>query len=260
MRRPLIVGNWKMHKTATEAAEFVRQFVSLLEPPGSGAQAVEIVLAPPFTALAAVAKALPPAPRLGLSAQNLFWEDKGAFTGEVSGPMLTDLGCQYVIVGHSERRQFFGDTDEGVNKKVRAALRHGLRPILCLGESLAQREMGQTESVITSQIQKGLQDMSSDEVRQVVIAYEPVWAIGTGRAATPEQAIQVHQHLRGLLDQQGGRGTGSQTRILYGGSVTPDNAGAFLAAPDIDGALVGGACLDPKSFARIVALCQPVPR
>jgi triosephosphate isomerase (TIM) len=257
VRQRLIVGNWKMHKTATEAGEFVRQFTALMKPATSApavepVHAVEIVLAPPFTALAAVRDAMQHARRFGLGAQNLFWEDKGAFTGEVSAPMLKDLGCEYIIIGHSERRQHFGETEDSVNKKVKAVLRHGLRPILCLGESLAQREQGQTEEVVTSQLQKGLKDVPRESIRQIVIAYEPVWAIGTGKAATPEQAVQVHRHLRLLLDQQGGPGSGSQIRILYGGSVTADNAGSFLKAPDIDGALVGGACLDPQSFARIV--------
>jgi triosephosphate isomerase len=255
LRQALIVGNWKMHKTGTEAADFVRQFTARLKPVAS-VPAVEIVLAPPFTALAAVRQAMQQGRRFGLGAQDLFWEDKGAFTGEVSGSMLKDLGCDYVIIGHSERRQHFFETDEWVNKKVKAALRHGLRPILCLGESLAQREQGQTEDVVTGQIQKGLKDVPSDGILRTVIAYEPVWAIGTGQAATPEQAVQVHRHVRRLLDQQSGPGTGLQVRIVYGGSVTADNAEAFLSAADIDGALVGGACLDPDSFARIVAFAS----
>jgi triosephosphate isomerase len=252
----LIVGNWKMHKTASEAVVFVRELTALLSPP----QAVEVVLAPPFTALTAVSQSLGMPPRFGLGAQNLFWEDKGPFTGEISAPMLTDLGCQYVIIGHSERRQHLGETDDWVNRKVKAALRHGLRPILCVGESLAQREGGQTEAVVTSQLQHGLAGISAQDGRALVVAYEPVWAIGTGRAAIPEQAVQVHRRLRASLEQQWGPETGPAVRILYGGSVTPDNAKGFLTRPEIDGALVGGACLDPRSFATIVAFAPALER
>jgi triosephosphate isomerase len=256
MRRPLIVGNWKMHKTASEAVVFLREFSALLQQP----QSAEVVLAPPFTALATVSQSLGTPPRFGLGAQNLFWEDKGPFTGEVSAPMLMDLGCQYVIIGHSERRQHFGETDEWVNRKVQAALRHGLRPILCVGESLAQREGGQTQGVVTSQLRKGLAGISAQDGRAVVVAYEPVWAIGTGRAATPAQAVEVHRGVREALEQQWGAEIGSGVRILYGGSVTPDNAKGFLIMPEIDGALVGGACLDPRSFATIITLAQSAGR
>jgi triosephosphate isomerase len=260
VRRRLIVGNWKMHKTASEAAVFVRKFTEMWSPRSASlANAVEIVLAPPFTALAAVAKAIPTSHQLGLGAQNVFWEDKGAFTGEISAPMLADLGCRYVIIGHSERRQHFGETDDGVNRKIKAALRHGLRPILCVGESLAEREGGQTAAVVTRQVQLALKDVTAEQGRDLVVAYEPVWAIGTGRAATAEQAMEVHRRLRNLLLSQW-KAVATDIRILYGGSVTPDNTGAFLAAEEIDGALVGGACLDPGSFAKIVTLAQSVSR
>ncbi|MGH7168121.1 MAG: triose-phosphate isomerase, partial [Nitrospiraceae bacterium] len=192
MRRRLIVGNWKMHKTATEAAVLVRRLLDLVPEPGP----VEVVIAPPFTALHAAARALSAAPSFALAAQNLHWEDEGPFTGEVSAPMLKDLGCQYVILGHSERRQVFGEDDEGIKRKVRASLRHGLRPILCVGESLSDHKKGRTKTVVTGQLRKGLDGISKDEIRLVTIAYEPVWAIGTGHAASPAQAGAVHETLR----------------------------------------------------------------
>ena len=252
MRKRLVVGNWKMHKTASEARDFVRRFADLASP----SPAVDIVLAPPFTALQAVAE-ISPGTLFTLGAQNLFWEDKGAFTGEISAPMLVDLGCRYVILGHSERRSLFGERDEGINKKVLAALRHGLRPILCVGESLADRDGGRTESVVTRQLQAGLTGVSAEHAPSIVIAYEPVWAIGTGRAASPPQAKEVHSTLGELLRQHWGKG--ADVRILYGGSVTPENAGAFFAEPEVDGALVGGACLDPTSFATIIRLADRSP-
>jgi triosephosphate isomerase len=241
-----------MHKTASEASAFVRR-LSELAPPTDG---IEVVLAPPFTSLQAAAQAASPSFPFTLAAQNLYWEDKGAFTGEVSAPMLADLGCRYVILGHSERRQLFGEQDEGISKKVRAALRHGLRPILCLGEFLAEREAGQTDSVVTGQLARCLEGASKDDVRSIAIAYEPIWAIGTGRAATPAQATAVHETLRRTLAGGWGSEAGEQVRILYGGSVTPENIEAFLASPQVDGALVGGACLDPQSFATICSLAQ----
>ncbi|WP_447974076.1 triose-phosphate isomerase [Nitrospira sp. Kam-Ns4a] len=256
MRRRLIVGNWKMNKPPSEAAAFVRQLVELVP----ARLSVEVVLAPPFTALQAVRDALPASSPFQLGAQNLFWEDRGAYTGEVSAPMLADLGCQYVILGHSERRRHFGETDAGINKKVRAALRHGLRPILCVGESLADRENDRMEWVVTTQLTQGLADLSKDEVRTVTLAYEPVWAIGTGRAATPEQADAVHRLARNLLAETWGAEAGDTVRILYGGSVSPENIGGFLASFHVDGALVGGACLDARAFARIIAVSQPAAR
>lgn len=241
-----------MNKTATEAVSFVHQFSEVM--PQSAH--VEVVLAPPFTALDAVRQAAGTTPPFGLAGQNIFWEEKGPFTGEISAPMLKDIGCRYVIIGHSERRQWFGDTDEGINKKVRTALRHGLHPVLCVGESLADRESGRTHVVVTDQIRKDLDGLSKEEVLMTAIAYEPVWAIGTGRAATSVQAIEIHQMLRALLSKGWGSNIGDQIRILYGGSVTPENVGTFVASPDVDGVLVGGACLDPQGFAKIIAAVQ----
>jgi triosephosphate isomerase len=249
VRLRLIVGNWKMHKTATEAVQFVHQLFDLIT-----SSDAEIVLAPPFTALQAAGQAMAGSVRFGLGAQNLHWEDQGAFTGEVSAPMLKDLGCRYVIIGHSERRQYFGDTDEWVNKKIKAAIRHNLRPILCLGESLAEREQGQTDKVVTSQLHRALHNCPPDGARMITIAYEPVWAIGTGRAATVKQAGDVHHVLREKLIGEWGTDVGNQCRILYGGSVSPENAADLFASEQVDGALVGGACLDPYRFAKIVAL------
>jgi len=256
VRRRLIVGNWKMHKTAAEATALVHRLSELVPQTGE----VEVVLAPPFTALHAAAQALPPSRPFALAAQNLHWEDEGPFTGEVSAPMLKDLGCQYVILGHSERRHSFGDDDKKISKKVHAALRHGLRPILCVGESLSDRKKRRTKTVVTGQLRKCLEGISKDELRTLTIAYEPVWAIGTGHAATPVQTGAVHDTLRATLARGWGAEAGEQVRILYGGSVTPENVGAFMASDQIDGALVGGACLDPQSFATIISLAQRVAR
>jgi len=256
LRKRLIVGNWKMHKTASEATAFVHRLSALATPHHD----VEVVLAPPFTALHGAIQAELPSFPFTLGAQNLFWEDSGAFTGEVSAPMLKELGCRYVILGHSERRRLFGETDENINRKVRAALRHGLCPILCVGESLAEREQGRTDAIVTQQLLRGLDGMPAENLPAAVIAYEPVWAIGTGRAASPTQAAEVHLILRQAIAKQWSREAGEQTRILYGGSVTPENVGLFLAMSEIDGALVGGACLDPHSFATIIASAQAQPR
>ena len=256
MPRRLIVGNWKMHKTAAEAAAIVQQLAKLVPEPDN----VEVVLAPPFTALQAASQAMPVPHPFILAAQNLFWEDQGPFTGEISAPMLKELGCQYVILGHSERRQHFGEQDGGINKKIRASLRHRLRPILCVGESLGDRESGRTETVVTGQLLRCLDGISKDELRMVTIAYEPVWAIGTGRAASATQAAAVHKTLRATLASSWGHEACESVRILYGGSVTPGNAGEFLASDQVDGALVGGACLDPSTFAKIIGLAQNVAR
>jgi triosephosphate isomerase len=239
-----------MNKTASEASVFVRDFMRQCPPDPR----IEIGLAPPFTALHSVHQALGPDAPYQLGAQDMFWEDKGAFTGEVSGPMLRDLGCQFVIIGHSERRQYFGEQDGWTNKKVAAALRHGLRPILCVGESLAEREAGSTHGVVTRQLINGLAGLDEEHVRRVALAYEPVWAIGTGRAATPEQAVSVHRVLRQAVQEQWNEETAEALTILYGGSVTPQNIGPFLSWEDIDGALVGGACLDPASFATLAKI------
>ena len=245
MRVPLMVGNWKMHKTAAEAALLVEG----LKPTVAAVRDLEVVVCPPFTALAAVARALADSP-IGLGAQNLHWEKEGAFTGEVSAPMLAELGCSYVVVGHSERRQHFAETDEIVQRKARAAVTAGLRPIVCLGESLREREAGTALDVLEAQVKGSLRGLSGDS--GIVVAYEPVWAIGTGRTATPVQAQEAHAFLRKLVESLWSPAAAAATRILYGGSVKPDNARDLMAQPDVDGALVGGASLDPNSFGKIV--------
>lgn len=245
-RTPLIAGNWKMHKTVAEAAGVVQALLAGPLPPG-----VEVAVCPPFTALAEVRRALDRSP-VRLGAQDMYWEDQGAFTGEVSPLMLRDLGCHYVIVGHSERRQFFAETDDTVARKAVAAFVHGLVPILCVGERLEERDAGQTEAVVTRQTAAGTQGLDEQKVRTLVIAYEPVWAIGTGRSASGGEANRVIGLIRGTLAARFGAGAAGQARILYGGSVTPDNAAEFSAQPEIDGALVGGASLDPEKFRRII--------
>lgn len=252
MRRPLIVGNWKMNKTASEAAAFIRDLRERI----SASPHADVVIAPPFTALETASVALGPSSWINLGAQNVHWEEQGAFTGEVSAPMLRELGCRYVIVGHSERRTLFGERDENIQKKVRAALKHGLTPILCVGESLAERETNRTESVVTAQLKSSLAGLTAQDLATVTIAYEPVWAIGTGRAATTEQAVTAHRSIRLLIETGWDSQTASAIRILYGGSVTPKNVESLLASDAIDGALVGGACLNPDSFATIIDLAQ----
>jgi triosephosphate isomerase (TIM) len=246
-RMPIIAGNWKMNKTTAEA----RDLTTKLAPLVSGARDREIVLAPTFTALQAVGEAIR-GTNMSLAAQNLHWEDKGAFTGEISAEMLLDLGCKYVIIGHSERRQYFCETDEGVNRKVKQALRKGLLPIMCVGETLAEREAGKLNEIINRQVTGGLKDVGIDDMKKVVIAYEPVWAIGTGKTATPEQAQEVHALIRQKVKTLYNAETAEGLRIQYGGSVTPDNVSALMSKPDIDGALVGGASLKPESFAALV--------
>jgi triosephosphate isomerase (TIM) len=243
---PFIAGNWKMHLTRYEAKELAEAVVQA----AAGLGEAEIVLAPPFTALGKVKKAVKKS-SVKLAAQNLFWEDKGAFTGEVSAPMLKDAGCQYVIIGHSERRQYFGETDAGVNKKIRAALNSGLLPIVCIGETLAERERGETMDVISRQIQAGLEGIGEADFKSLVIAYEPVWAIGTGKTASPGQAEEVHAHIRDKLAQRYGIGPAECAIILYGGSVKPANSFALWSEKNIDGFLVGGASLEAESFIRI---------
>ena len=252
VRRPLIIGNWKMNKTASEAAAFIQDLRERV-PASPNA---DVVVAPPFTALESVRNALGPSSWISLGAQNVHWETHGAFTGEVSAPMLRDLGCRYVIVGHSERRTLFGERDESILKKVRAALRHGLSPILCVGESLAERESGRTESVVTSQLAGSLTGLTAKDLATITIAYEPVWAIGTGRAATTEQAVAVHRSIRLFIETGWDSKTASTIRLLYGGSVTPQNIESLLASDAIDGALVGGACLNTDSFATIISVAQ----
>jgi triosephosphate isomerase len=243
MRRPVIAANWKMNKKIEEAQAFLDEFIPLVW----NEREVDIVIAPPFTALYTMANLLR-ITNIGLAAQDLFYEDKGAYTGEISPIMLTDIGCSYVIIGHSERRIYFGETNEIVNKKIRAARRHGLEVIFCIGESLSEREAGMTFDVLKKQITEGLRDISSDGL---IIAYEPVWAIGTGKTATPDQAQEAHESIRKTLSHLYGE-PAKGLRILYGGSVTPENADVLMACPDVDGALVGGASLKADSFAGIV--------
>jgi triosephosphate isomerase (TIM) len=254
VRKPLIAGNWKMNKTASEAAPFVRELAQTIASSGS----IEVVIAPPFTALEAVRSALGCDSPIQLAGQNLFWEDQGAFTGEISAPMLRDAGCRYVILGHSERRALFGEHDEAILKKLRAALLHGLKPILCVGESLAQRESGETQEVLTRQLHGSLATLPSQDMANLTIAYEPVWAIGTGRAATPDQAIDAHCTIRRFLSSRWSPEVGNATRILYGGSVTPHNIESFMKSDHVDGALVGGACLQVEAFATIAAVAERI--
>lgn len=253
MRTVLIVGNWKMNKTASEATVFIR---ALKERFQNSSAAVELVVAPPFTALESVRTALGLSSPIQLGAQNMFWEEHGAYTGEVSAPMLKDLGCRYVILGHSERRTVFGEQNDGIRKKILAALLHGIRPILCVGESLAQRESGTTDRVLTQQLKETLSGFSPDAVVTIAIAYEPVWAIGTGKAATTDQAVAAHRTVRQFLSSNWSSTVADTTRILYGGSVTPQNIESLLASNQVDGALIGGACLQVESFATIATIAS----
>lgn len=247
MRRPIIAGNWKMFKTLTET----RAFFDALIPEILGVDHCEIVVAPPFTALATAAEEAD-GTRVSISAQDVFWEPQGAFTGEIAVKMLVDAGCGYVIIGHSERRQFFGETDETVEKKTRAAIGGELHAIVCVGETLAERDAGHAVDVVRRQIQEGLGKFSASELSRITIAYEPVWAIGTGRTATPEIAAEMHGEIRKTIQQIHGAGAADAIRILYGGSVKPDNIASLMQKEDIDGALVGGASLDAASFAAII--------
>ena len=247
MRRPVIAGNWKLYKTPKEAVQFIEQLKPLVQ----GSAHCDIVVAPTFTALGESVRAATGS-NIRISAQDLFWEKEGAFTGEVSASMLADVGCQYCIVGHSERRQYFGETNETVKRKTQAALAAGLTPIVCIGETLAEREAKQTSQVIQSQFEEGLNDLTVQDFYRIVVAYEPVWAIGTGRTATPEMAVEVHKQIRLLAQQKFGSEASRELRVLYGGSVKPDNIKGLMAQVDIDGALVGGASLKPDSFASIV--------
>ncbi len=248
-RKPLIAGNWKMYKTGPEAVQTARTLNDLT----AGVSDVEVMIAPPFTALAAVSEALRESP-IALGAQNLHWESEGAFTGEIAPGMLRAAGCRYVIIGHSERRQLFGETDASVNRKVQAALAADLTPLLCIGETEAEREAEQTFSVLDKQVRLGLEGVSLQTPGDIVLAYEPVWAIGTGKTATREQAQEAHAFIRELLRKLYGEGMAEATRILYGGSVKPNNIAELIAMADIDGALVGGASLAPETFARIIKL------
>ena len=247
MRRPVIAGNWKMYKTIAEAVDFIEE----IKPVAAQAGHCDVIVAPPFTALAA-ACATAKGSKVSVAAQNCHWDKEGAHTGDVSTVMLRDAGCTHVIIGHSERRHDCGETDAQVNKKVKAALAAGLTPIVCVGETLAEREGGETEKVLERQFTAGLIGLTPADFSRIIIAYEPVWAIGTGRTATPEMAGQAHRFIRSLARQQFGGSGADGVRILYGGSVKPDNVGALMAQEEIDGALVGGASLKVDSFASLV--------
>ncbi|MBV9180630.1 MAG: triose-phosphate isomerase [Acidobacteria bacterium] len=246
-RKKLIAANWKMYKTPDETKRFFADFLPLV----SAHDRDEMVVCPPFVDLH-VALECVRGERIGIGAQNLYWKSEGAFTGEVSSAMLVALGCTHVIIGHSERRQYFGETDDTVNLKLKAALEHGLTPIVCVGEVLEEREAGLTEDVLRRQCVRAFHALSARKAEALVIAYEPVWAIGTGKTATPKIASEAHILIRGEAAKAFGEQFASQLRILYGGSVKPENSSALMAEPEIDGALVGGASLDPKSFAAIV--------
>ncbi|PYU12094.1 MAG: triose-phosphate isomerase [Acidobacteria bacterium] len=247
MRRPVIAGNWKMYKTQAET----RAFFAALKPLVAGSTHCDIVVAPPYTALAAAVEAVRGS-AISIAAQDVHWEKEGAFTGEVSTKMLVEAGCRGVIIGHSERRQYFGETDEAVHKKLKAALEADLVPIVCVGETLKEREAGQTETVLNRQFRGGFSTLTGAEFSRIIIAYEPVWAIGTGRTATPEMAAEAHRFLRQLAAAGFTPERAAGLRILYGGSVKPDNIKGLMAQVEIDGALVGGASLDAQSFASIV--------
>jgi len=250
MRKTMVAGNWKMFKTAGEAAILVQNLEDVAHDYAADA---EVVVAPPFTALHSVSNVIAfDHPQITLAAQDMFWEEEGAYTGEIAPRMLTDLGVAYVIVGHSERRQYFNESDEIVNRKARAVLAHGMTPIICCGETLEIREAEETEDFIAGQIRNGLKGIEETDAMNLVIAYEPVWAIGTGKTATPKMAEEVCAHIRSLVDDAYGAAVSKRVRILYGGSVKPENAALFFAQPDIDGALVGGAALTAEAFSPII--------
>lgn len=247
MRRPLIAGNWKMFKTIPEG-------INLINIIKAGVHKItdcDVVVCPPFTVLAAISKEIEDT-KIELGAQDMHFETEGAFTGEVSPLMLKDVRCRYVILGHSERRQYFKETDEFVNKKVVAALKYNLVPIVCVGETLEEREARRAFEIVKHQLDQSLKGLKSEEIERIVIAYEPVWAIGTGRTATPEQAEQMHSYIRRLLNEQYGEALGEKIKILYGGSVKPDNIAQLMAKPNVDGALVGGASIKAEAFIQIV--------
>jgi triosephosphate isomerase (TIM) len=247
MRRPVIAGNWKLYKTKNEALALIGELAPLV----AGVTDVEIVVAPVFTVLPALVAAIAGTP-ISLAAQDVFWEEEGAFTGEVSPKMLLDAGASHVIIGHSERREYFGETDATVNKKIQAALKGALVPIFCIGETLAAREAGETFAVLERQLKGGLDGISAAQFAPVIVAYEPVWAIGTGKTASDAQAQEAHAFIRGVVSGLYGKDSADKVRILYGGSVKPENAKGLMSCPDIDGALVGGASLKGASFAAIV--------
>jgi triosephosphate isomerase (TIM) len=247
-RKPFIAGNWKMYKSIAEAVETSREMVKLLKEPAKA----EVMIAPGYVLLTTVMREIENS-CISLGAQDLFWEKEGAYTGAICAEMLVSAGCKYVIIGHSERRQFFDETDRNVNLKIRAAIDSGLAPILCVGETEIQREAEETFSILDKQVQMGLKDFSCDELDKLVVAYEPVWAIGTGKTATSRQAQEVHEYIRNHLENTFGNSLAKNIRILYGGSVKPENIAELMAMPDVDGALVGGASLNADTFIRIVS-------
>ena len=248
MRTPFIAGNWKMFKTVAETVNYIKEFRGLVK----STAGVDIVVAPPFTALHAAAEAARNS-NVAVAAQDLYWEREGAFTGEVSAAMIADAGARYVIIGHSERRTLFGETDASVNRKIAAGFAAALTPIVCIGETLDQRERAETFNVLDRQIRDGLDGITSERLVELVVAYEPVWAIGTGRNATPAQAQEAHAHIRKRLQGWFGADAAERVRVIYGGSVKPENISDLISQADVDGALVGGASLDVKAFADIVS-------
>jgi triosephosphate isomerase len=248
MRKKVIAGNWKMNKDLNESQDLVSKIINGL---GNDTKC-DVIVCPPFTSLSEVSSLIKNTP-VKLGAQNLHFEDSGAFTGEISTSMLKSVGCEYVIIGHSERRNIFGEPDVVINKKIKKALEHGLKPIFCVGELLEQREDGTTMEVVKNQILNGLKDITPEQLSEIIVAYEPVWAIGTGKTATPEQAQEVHAAIRELIVENFSEDVADNLVIQYGGSVKPDNAGELLSKKDIDGALVGGACLKADSFLGIIA-------
>ncbi|HZI78552.1 MAG TPA: triose-phosphate isomerase [Vicinamibacterales bacterium] len=252
MRTPIIAGNWKMYKTVADTVKYVKELRGIVKDVAD----VEIVIAPPFTAVHAAAEAARNS-NVIVAAQDLHWEREGAFTGEVSAQMVREAGAEYVIIGHSERRTLFGETDTAVNQKTVAAFAAGLTPIVCIGETLDQRDRHETLDVLDRQIKQGLDGLTGAQLELLVIAYEPVWAIGTGRTATPEQAGEAHTHIRGRLRQWFGTGAAEKCHVIYGGSVKPENARDLVGQPDVDGALVGGASLDIRAFFEIVSKSRP---
>jgi triosephosphate isomerase len=252
MRTPIIAGNWKMYKTVADTVKYVKEFRGLVKDISD----VEVVIAPPFTALHAAAEAARNS-NVIIAAQDLYWEREGAFTGEISAQMIREAGAEYAIIGHSERRTLFGETDTAVNQKTVAAFAAGLTPIVCIGETLDQRDRNETLDVLDRQIKQGLEGLTGEQLTQLVIAYEPVWAIGTGRTATPAQAGEAHTHIRGRLRQWFGAEAADKCHVIYGGSVKPENARDLVGQADVDGALVGGASLDIRAFFDIISKSRP---
>jgi len=248
MRKKVIAGNWKMNNDLNESQSLVSGIIGGL----GNDDKCEVIVCPPFTSLSEVHSLVKDSP-VKLGAQNMFFEESGAYTGEISASMLKSVGCEYVILGHSERRTIFGESDEWINNKIKKAIERGLKVIFCIGETLAQREEGETDAVVKNQIINGLQNVTSENLKTVTIAYEPIWAIGTGKTASPEQAQEVHAFIRNLIEEIYSKESAENLIIQYGGSVKPDNAASLLSQPDIDGALVGGACLKPDSFLSIIA-------